>query len=55
MAQEVIFSAPKHENMCKWRNGADWLEHWLQIRHFQRNCYEGVFGDNYVIMFSTSP
>ena len=26
LAQELIFSAPKHENMCEWRNGAAWLE-----------------------------
>ena len=27
MEQELIFSAPKNENMCKWRNGTAWLEH----------------------------
>ena len=28
MAQELTFSAAKHENMRERRNGAAWLEHW---------------------------
>ena len=31
MAQELIFSAQKYENMRHWRNGAAWLEHWVSL------------------------
>ena len=30
MAQELIFSAQKYENMRQWRNGAAWLEHCIR-------------------------
>ena len=26
-ARTYFFFAPKHENMCEWRNGTAWLEH----------------------------
>ena len=36
MVQELIFSAPKHENMCEWGNGAAWLEHCVNVHTTQQ-------------------